>query len=97
MITNSLDTSQNLMVELPPIVNNYQLFQKYKSIYIHATKEIRFKRFNKRSDNDSSYFDKINAIQSDFELIKEACDLVICNDNDTDTLNKHFEKGIIKE
>ena len=46
---------------------------------------------------DSSYFDKINDIQSDFKLIKEACDLVICNDNDTDTLNKHFEKGIIKK
>ncbi len=97
MITNSLDTSQNLMVELPPIVNNYQLFQKYKSIYIHATKEIRFKRFNKRSDNDSSYFDKINAIQDDSKLIKGVCDFVICNDNDTDTLNKHFEKGIIKK
>ena len=85
------------MVELPPIINNYELFRKNKSIYIHATKEIRIKRFNKRKNIDSSYFDKINAIQSDFELIKEACDLVICNDNDTDALNKHFEKGIIKE
>ena len=49
------------------------------------------------SDIDSTYFDKINTIQSDFELIKEACDLVICNDSDADTLNKHFEKGIIKK
>jgi dephospho-CoA kinase len=97
MIKNSLDTSQNLMIELPPIINNHELFLKYKSIYIHATKEIRIKRFNKRKNIDSTYFDKINAIQSDFELIKEACDLVICNDNDTDTLNKHFEKGIIIE
>ena len=97
MIVNSLDRSQNLMIELPPIINNYELFLKCKSIYIHATEEIRIKRFNKRKNIDSSYFDKINAIQSDFELIKEACDLVICNDNDTDALNKHFEKGIIKE
>ena len=97
MITDSLDINQNLMVELPPIVNNYDLFQKYKSIYIHATREIRIGRFNKCNNNDSSYFDKINDIQSDFKLIKEACDLVICNDNDTDTLNKHFEKGIIIE
>ena len=85
------------MVELPPITNNYELFQKYQSIYIHATKEIRFGRFNKRDHIDSSYFDKINALQSDFKLIEEACDLVICNDNDANTLNKHFEKGIIKK
>ena len=96
-IVNSLDMNQNLIVELPPIINNYELFKKYKSIYIHAEMEIRIKRFNKRNNIDGAYFDKINAIQSDFELIKEACDLVICNDNDTDTLNKHFEKGIIKE
>ena len=96
MITNSLDISENLMVELPPIINNYELFQKYKSIYIHATKEIRIGRFNKRN-NDGVCFDKINALQSDFELIKEACDLVIFNENDTDTLNKHFERGIIKK
>ena len=97
MITNSLDISQNLMVELPPIINNYELFQKYKSIYIHTRKEIRIERFNNRNNIDSVYFDKINAIQSDSELIKEVCDLVICNDSDTDTLNKHFERGIIKK
>ena len=77
-------------------MSNYELFQKYKSIYIHATKEIRIGRFNKRN-NDGVRFDKINALQSDFELIKEACDLVIFNENGTDTLNKHFERGIIKK
>ena len=97
IINDSLDINQNLMVELPPIISNYELFQRHKSIYIHATRKIRLGRFNERDSSDSTYFDKINAIQSDFELIKEACDLVICNDNDTDTLNKHFEKGIIKE
>ena len=97
MITDSLDISQNLMVELPPIINNYELFQKYKSIYIDATIETRIGRFNKRNNNDNDYFDKINAIQSDFGLIKDACDLVIYNDNDTDTLNKNFEKCIIKK
>ncbi len=96
MITNSLNINENLMVELPPIINNYKLFQKYKSIYIHAAEEIRIGRFNKRN-SDSTRFDKINAIQSDFKLIKEACDLVICNENDAETLNKHFEKGIIKK
>ena len=97
MIINNFETSQNLMVEIPPIMNNYELFKKYKSIYIHATKEIRIRRFNKRKNIDSDYFDKINTIQSDFKLIEEACDLVICNDNNTDALNKHFEKGIIKK
>ena len=97
IISNSLDISQNLMVELPPIINNYKLFQKYKSIYIQANREIRIDRFKKRNNNDSTYFDKINALQGDFKLIKDACDLVIHNDNDTDTLNKHFERGIIKK
>ncbi len=97
IIKKSLDKNENLMIELPPIINNYELFQKYKSIYIHATKEIRIKRFNKRNNIDSTYFDEINALQRDFELIKEACDLVICNDNDADALNKHFDKGIIKK
>ena len=59
MISNSLDISQNLMVELPPIINNYKLFQKYKSIYIEANREIRLGRFSKRN-SDSTYFDKIN-------------------------------------
>ena len=95
IITNRLNISENLVVELPPIINNYKLFQKYKSIYIHAAKEIRIERFNKRN-NDSTYFDKINDIQSDYKLIKEACNLVIFNENDADTLNKHFERGIIK-
>ena len=45
----------------------------------------------------TNILDKINAIQDDSKLIKEVCDFVICNDNDTDTLNKHFEKGIIKK
>ena len=97
MIINSLENSQNLMIELPPIINNYELFQNYKSIYIHATRQIRVGRFNRRSNNDSTHFDKINAFQSDFELIKEVCDLVISNNNDTETLNKYFEKGIIKK
>ena len=97
MIIDSLDISQNLMVELPPIINNYELFQKYKSIYIDATIKTRIGRFNKRNNSDSDYFDKINAIQSDFGLIKDACDLVIYNDTDTDTLNKNFEKCIIKK
>ena len=96
MISNSLDISQNLMVELPPIINNYKLFQKYKSIYIEANREIRLGRFSKRN-SDSTYFDKINTLQGDFKLIKDTCDLVIHNNNDTDTLNKHFERGIIKK
>ncbi len=97
MITNSLEMSQSLMVELPPILNNYELFQNYKSIYIHATEKVRIGRCNKRNNIDSAYFDKINALQRDFELIREACDLVIYNDNDVDALNNHFEKGIIKK
>ena len=96
IVVDSFEINQNLLVELPPIINNYELFKKYKSIYIHATRKKRIGRFNKRN-HDSAYFDKINAIQSDFELIKGVCDLVIFNDNDIDTLNKHFEKGIIKK
>ena len=97
MITNSLEMSQSLMVELPPILNNYELFQNYKSIYIHTTEKVRIGRCNKRNNIDSAHFDKINALQRDFELIREACDLIICNDNDVDALNNHFEKGIIKK
>ena len=97
MIKNSLDISQNLMIELPPIINNYELFQNYKSIYIHTTEKVRIGRCNKRNNIDSAHFDKINALQRDFELIREACDLIICNDNDVDALNNHFEKGIIKK
>ena len=96
IIINRLEISQNLMVELPPIINNYELFQKYRSIYIHTGREMRIKRFNERNSYNAD-FDKINAMQNDFELIKDVCDLVICNDGNTDSLNKHFEKGIIKK
>ena len=34
IINDSLDINQNLMVELPPIISNYELFQRHKSIYI---------------------------------------------------------------
>ena len=96
MIIAKLSSNQNVMVELPPIISNYELFKSYDSIYIDAEKNIRAKRCDSRELN-RSYFNEMNKIQDDYKLIKDVCDIVIeNNDDNTDSLNKYFERGVIK-
>ena len=38
MIIQNISSNQNIMVELPPIISNYELFKSYDSIYIDARK-----------------------------------------------------------
>ncbi len=96
IIENEFKVSHNLMIELPPIINNYDLFQRNNCIYIEADKEIRAKRYLARNAKDACYFEEINNIQKDFELIKSSCQIHIRNDSDIDALNKYFNEGMIK-
>ena len=55
MIIQKLSSNQNIMVELPPIINNYELFKSYDSIYIEAEENVRTKRCDTR-ELDRNYF-----------------------------------------
>ena len=96
IINQKFKTNHNMMIELPPIINNYDLFQSNNSIYIEADKAIRSQRYLARRTGDTNYFEEINNIQKDFELIKSSCQIHIQNDSDIDALNKYFNKGMIK-
>lgn len=95
IIFSKFESGNNFMIELPPIISNYELFKRYPSIYIDASEEIRITRFSKRKINDDNYFSKINSIQSDYELIKNSCEIVINNNNGVAALNKYFVTSII--
>ena len=96
MIIQKLSSNQNIMVELPPIINNYELFKSYDSIYIDAKRKYK----NKKGvilELDRNYFNEMNKIQDDYQLIKDVCDIVIDNNYDNiDSLNQYFERGVIK-
>tara|TARA_B100000035_G_scaffold315479_1_gene336794 strand:- start:5421 stop:5978 length:558 start_codon:yes stop_codon:yes gene_type:complete len=96
IILNKFRSGNNMMIELPPITSNYNLFKKYSSVYIFASDQVRITRFNKRKINDENYFNKINAMQDHHELIKESCNIVIDNNSDIDSLNKYFGTSIIE-
>ena len=57
---------------------------------------VRTKRCDTR-ELDRNYFNEMNKIQDDYKLIKDVCDIVIeNNDDNTDSLSKYFERGVIK-
>ena len=96
MIIQKLSSNQNIMVELPPIINNYELFKSYDSIYIDAKENIRTERCDTR-ELDRNYFNEMNKIQDDYQLIKDVCDIVIDNNYDNiESLSQYFERGVIK-
>ena len=95
IILNEFQSKSNLMVEVPPIINNYGLFKEYSSIYIDTKEEMRIERFSKHKINDKDYFIKMNAIQNEYELIKDSCEIIINNNNDIDSLGRYFDRTII--
>ena len=95
IILSKFESSNNCMVELPPIISNYELFRKYSSIYISANEQTRVERFSKRNVNDDDYFSKIDSIQNDYELIKDSCEIIIDNNEDINILSEHFRRFII--
>ena len=95
IILSEFQSKNNLMVEVPPIINNYDLFKEYSSIYIDTNEEMRIERFSKYKINDKEYFIKMNAIQNDYELIKDSCEIIINNNNDINSLCKYFDRTII--
>lgn len=94
MVSDIFSKSDNSMIEIPPIINNKFLFKKYKTIYVDAPEEIRRKRYNKKNDID--IFNQLNSIQSDYEIIKKYCNIILRNINSPCSLNQYFNEGIIK-
>lgn len=95
IILNEFQLKNNLMVEVPPIINNYELFKEYSSIYIDTNEEMRIERFSRYKINDKDYFIKMNAVQNDYKLIKDSCEIIINNNSDIDSLSRYFDRTII--
>jgi len=95
IIFNEFQSRNNLMVEVPPIINNYELFKEYSSIYIDTNEEMRIERFSRYRVNDKDYFIKMNAIQNDYELIKDSCEIIVSNNSNIDSLSRYFDRTII--
>jgi dephospho-CoA kinase len=96
MINKELLNKKNLIVEVPPILSNYELLKKNKSIFIDTdikNRRIRYlKRENKRKIDT---FERINNMQLDYIKLKMVCDLIIDN-NGIECFNKYFDLEIIK-
>ena len=79
IILNEFQTKNNLMV----------------SIYIDTNEEMRIERYSRYRTDDEDFFNKMNAIQSDYELIKDSCEIIISNNSDINSLNRYFDRAII--
>jgi dephospho-CoA kinase len=97
IINKELANKKNLIVEVPPLSNNYDLLKENKSIYIDADIKNRMIRYLKRkNDNDVICFERLNNMQLDYLKLKMVCDLIIDNNNE-ENFNKYFELEIIKK
>ncbi len=96
IIHKELEKNNNLIVEIPPLLNNYELLKDNNSVFIDADIENRKMRFLKRKNKaEVSTFEKINNMQSDYMKLKMTCDLIIYN-NHKENFNKYFGIEIIK-
>ena len=75
--------------------SNYELFKEYSSIYIDTKEEMRIERFSKHKINDKDYFIKMNALQNEYELIKDSCEIIVNNNSDINSLGRYFDRTII--
>lgn len=97
IINCELKNSENLIVEVPPLIENYKLLKDNKSVFIDTNENARSIRYLKRrAGNKLSDFKNINDMQLEYTKIKMVCDLIIDNNNDVDSFSKYFKKHIIK-
>ena len=97
IIKNKLESSKNILIEVPPLKNNISIIKNNKSIFMDLDIKTRRKRFQTRDTNNNlNYFDKINKYQADCLLIDTYCDIIIKNSLDKNHLNEYFKTEIIK-
>ncbi len=96
MVSYIFRTSDNSMIELPPIMSNQSLFEKYNTIYICATEQKRRDRYITKNKNDIDFFNRLNNIQNDYQIIKKSCNIILKNEDNPSTLSEYFNQGIIK-
>jgi dephospho-CoA kinase len=97
IINKQLLNKKNLIVEIPPLLDNYNLVKENKSVFIDVDLKNRKMRYLKRENkSDILTFERINSLQLDYMKLKMACDLIIDN-NDEESFNKYFELEVIKK
>jgi dephospho-CoA kinase len=96
MINVELMNKRNLIVEVPPLLINYELLRDNKSIFIDTDIKNRTIRYLKRENKrEIDTFERINNLQLDYINLKMVCDLIIDN-NGIECFNKYFELKVIK-
>jgi dephospho-CoA kinase len=96
IIKNELQNKKNLIIELPPLLSNYELLKNNKSIFIDADRKVRNIRYLKRENKaEIDTFNRINDMQLNYIKLKMACDIIIDNNN-VECFKKYFELEIIK-
>jgi len=95
-INEELSLNNNLMIEVPAIINNKNLINENKSIYIESNNANRLKYFKTKDTNDIYFYKRINEYQKDYSLIKSCCDIIINNNNKIKDFHKYFNEGLIK-
>jgi len=95
-ISDIFSKGDKTMIELPPIIRNQFLFEKYNTIYVVAPEKARRKRYNAKNKNDIDIFDQLNSIQNDYEIIKKSCNIILENRDSPCCLDQYFNDGIIK-
>ena len=96
IINKELQIKKNLIVEVPPLLSNYELLKENKSIFIDTDKKNRKIRYKKRENiREIGTFEILNNMQLDYIKLKLLCDLIIDN-NDIESFDKYFGLEIIK-
>jgi dephospho-CoA kinase len=96
IINKELQIKKNLIVEVPPLLSNYELLKENKSIFIDTDKKNRKIRYKKRENiREIGTFEILNNMQLDYIKLKMLCDLIIDN-NDIESFDKYFGLEIIK-
>ena len=95
-INKELLNKKNLIIEVPPLLSNYEILKENKSIFIDTDIKNRTIRYLKRENKrEIDTFKRINNMQLDYNKLRMVCDIIIDN-NGIECFNKYFELEIIK-
>jgi dephospho-CoA kinase len=91
IINKELLNKKNLIIEVPPLLSNYEILKENKSVFIDTDIKNRTCRYLKRENTrEIDTFERINNMQIDYNKLKMVCDIIIDN-NDIECFKEYFE------
>ena len=73
-----------------PIIKNFEIFKKYKVIYIFSREEIRRKRVESRNYYNKKMIDNIFEYQKTIDIYEKNCDFKIDNNSTLENLTREI-------